>query len=130
MELIDEKETYEFVIDTGEGENNPVFIMGKLTTWEHDMIDDRSTLTTTSTGGDGIKAGEVRYLSGTIRSLKIEYAVKDWRNVVAKDGKPAKCNKENKKKLPVGIREKIVKHIDEINELNKGGDEEDKKVKN
>ncbi|MBT5304935.1 MAG: hypothetical protein HOL31_07635 [Candidatus Scalindua sp.] len=114
-QMFDNKETYDFVVDCGLGEKNPVFELSKLTQWEFDQIEDNSTITTTDSKS---KKSFVKYLGGKVRSLKFDYALKDWRNVVDKDNKTIKFNSDNKKKLANWIRIKIVEKIDEDNELN------------
>jgi hypothetical protein len=124
MELMNDKETYDFEIDVGEKESNPVFTMGKLTAYEVDRIDDKNTLTLA-----GQKAGDksqVQYLAGTIRDMKINYAVKSWSNITL-NKKDVKCTTENKRKLPVWIRKKLEENIDKENKLGTEEDDEERK---
>jgi len=128
MQLMNSDETYEFELKQGkESENpeggdnlDPVFILCKLTTQQVDWIDDNTSVVST-------KTNDVRVMVGKVKSLKIEYALKDWRNVVDKEGKPVKCTSENKKRLPIGVRERLLEHIDEINDLTRKRDEEEEK---
>ena len=130
MQLTNSDETYEFELkqhkesENPEGDDSneldPVFILSKLTTQQVDWIDDSTSVVST-------KTNDVRVMVGKVKSLKIEYALKDWRNVVDKEGKPVKCTSENKKRLPIGVRERLLEHIDEINDLSRKRDEEDEK---
>ena len=128
MQLMNSEDTYEFELkqhkesETPEGGDNldPVFILCKLTTQQVDWIDDNTSVVST-------KTNDVRVMVGKVKSLKIEYALKDWRNVVDKEGKPVKCTSENKKRLPIGVREKLLEHIDEVNDLTRKRDEEEEK---
>ena len=127
MRLVDNKETYEHILDIGDGEKNPVFEMKRLTSYEVDQLDDNNTLTLTDTK----KSGEVRFLAGTVRNMKINYAVIGFvKNIEDKNGKLAKCTRETKRDLPPRVRDLLVKHIDEKNELIVDKEKEDKKVKN
>lgn len=127
MQLIS-KETYEHEITLKESEKNdkdtlnPIFILGKLTTAEVDRIDDATSVVSA-------KSNDVKVMVGKIKSLKIEYAVRGWKNVEDKEGKAVKCTSETKKLIPLGVRERLLEHIDERNGLGKQ-DEEDEAEKN
>ena len=127
MQLIS-KETYEHEITLKESEKdgetttNPVFILSKLTTAEVDRIDDATSIVQA-------KTSDVKVMVGKIKSLKIEYAVKGWKEVVDKEGKAVKCTSETKRLIPLGVRERLLEHIDETNGLGKQ-DEEDEAEKN
>ena len=126
MWLTNSDETYEFELKlkesekTGADATDPVFILSKLTTQQVDWIDDITSVVST-------KTNDVRVMVGKVKGLKIEYALKDWRGVVDKEGKPVKCTSENKKRLPIGVRERLLEHIDEINDLTRKRDEEEEK---
>jgi len=128
MQLVDVKETYTFVLNVGDGDKNPEFTMKKLTAFEVDRIDDVSTRLSVQKGDEGNNQAIV--LAGTTRDMKINYCVVDWTNINEKNGKPAKCTRENKRLLPVSVRAELIKHIDEKNELNPDKEEEEKKAKN
>jgi hypothetical protein len=126
MQLIDTKQTYEFQVDMGLGkEKNPIFQMKKLTSYEVDELDDNSTLTSS----DSSKSGEVKFLQGTLRKMKLDFAVVGFVKNIMSGDKLAKFNKENMAMLPPNVRNKLVEHIDEKNELNPEKNEEDSKVK-
>lgn len=126
MQLIS-RETYEHEITLkplerdGDATTNPVFILNKLTTAEVDRIDDATSIVSA-------KTSDVKVMVGKIKSLKIEYAVKGWKEIVDKEGKAVKCTSETKKLIPFGVRERLLKHIDEANGI--GQPEEDEAEKN
>ncbi len=130
MQLMDTKETYPFEVDMGVGKDkNPVFEMKKLTSHETDELDDNSTLTVSDPDNPD-KPNEIKFLQGTIKRMKIEFAVIGFvKNIDGKDGQPAKFNKETLALLLPSVRDKLVKHIDEKNELNPDRKKEAEKTK-
>lgn len=119
LELIKNDETYPFAISVNGGEvteEDPVFMLRKLTATHLDFIEDDSFVYDGIAGAK--EKSKMRYKAGTVKSRKIDYAVRDWKNVFL-GGKEAKCTYENKKLLPVDIREKLAKKIDEDNGLEK-----------
>ncbi len=124
MQLIS-RETYEHEIKlkkseiNGEDTANPVFIMSKLTTAEVDRIDDATSIVSA-------KTNDVRVMVGKVKGMKIEYAVRDWKNVLDKTGKAVRCSTESKKLIPIGVRERLLEHIDEANGMGRKDEEKEK----
>lgn len=96
--------------DTPE-EECPIFILRKLTAPEVENIDNQTTIAKPG------KDGNVSFLAGTIRRLKIDKALVDWKNVCDKDGNPLPFTHANKLWLPVSIVSWIEDKINEDNDL-------------
>ncbi len=109
----DKLPTYDKVWELNdEGQENwPVFSLRKLNGEEVDKIDDQLT----RTGGG--KSTKMYYLGGTARTMKINAALVDWKNVFNEEGQPLPCTDENKGKLPADIRAWLEDDIDEVNRL-------------
>ena len=85
------------------------FVLKKLTASEVNKIDDEITI---SKGED-----QFRYLGGTAARMKVRFALVNWRNVTAEDGKDVPCNDSTKLQLPSSVQSFLVDRIDKDNSL-------------
>jgi len=114
MKLVSEGATYEkkYKLEDQPEDKWPVFILKRLSADEVNRIDDQST----SMG----KKNAIQYLAGTVRRLKVDTALVDWRNIEEEDGSAAPCTSQNKAKLPASIQSWLEEDINETNKIKTG----------
>ena len=100
MELVDDSKTYEFKYPNGE----EVFVLKYWTVGMQDIV-DRECVESDGKGG-------VKFLVSKERELQLKLTITEWRGIDFQ-GSPAPCNDENKKKLPVGVINWLIREIEE-----------------
>jgi hypothetical protein len=119
--------TYELAYkQEGEPEDKwPVFVLRKLSAAAVNRIDDQTMRLRQETGKRG-ENPDMHVLAGTARKLKIDEAVRDWRNVVDENENPVPCTSVNKERLPAEVQSWIETEIDGTNKV-KGMPEDERK---
>ena len=127
LKLISGELTYEEVykLEDESEDKWPVFTLSRLSAAQVNNIDDQVTRAKASKGSAN-NAPDVHFLGGTARRLKIEVALKDWKNVQDEAGVDAKCTNVTKGQLPAEIQTWLEEKIDDANKLKGIGEDERK----